>query len=75
MTLDEWLATPITWSKFNLRRVGNVGIISRAVGPKGEELTLAMGSFPDEDLYALYVDGALVGSFNNYPPAWPTLSV
>ncbi|MBL9088472.1 MAG: hypothetical protein JNM10_15130 [Planctomycetia bacterium] len=58
------LATPVTW-----RRVADVER-PYAADVAGACWRLALGDFPAEPLYALEVDGAAVGTFDDWPAAW-----
>lgn len=58
------LARPVTW-----RRVADVER-PYVADVAGACWRLALGDFPAEPLYALEVDGATVGTFDDWPAAW-----
>lgn len=62
----EWLPTGHPLVPLAARVPAREGPISLR-----ESWILELGDFPDEPLYALYVDGARVGHFNDWPSRWP----
>lgn len=62
--LPSLLGTPIAWTATD-----DLEMPWRATFG-GRTLMLRMNDFPDETLYSLLVDGAVVGSFDDWPSVW-----
>jgi hypothetical protein len=62
--LDSLLQTPIAW---NPTPSAFVPYVARV---EGRELALRLGEFPEEPMFALFVDGQEMGAFDDWPSGW-----
>lgn len=70
-TLATWLNTPIDWTILSHHnKIGDKWIRCTTTLSSGENLSIAIGDFPAEYLFALLVDGIVIGGFNSWPDQW-----
>lgn len=62
--MDARLRRSIVWSKGHDREVMYFAEVD------GRRWTIRLGEFPDEQLYALAIDGVEALRFDDWPPAW-----
>lgn len=62
--LDTCLATKVRW-----RDTGQ-GEFPYAARIDGRDWTIRVNDFPAEPFYSLLINGAVVGSFDDWPAAW-----
>jgi hypothetical protein len=62
--LSAYLQQMVAW-----RSTGDVGVPWEAEG-QGQRYQVRLNEYPDEWMYSLLVDGAVVGDFHDWPTAW-----
>jgi hypothetical protein len=61
---------PLLWQDFSPSDQRKDVFFVHQTRAQGHELRLAMNDFPAEPLYTLFVDGAAVASFDDFPAHW-----